>query len=63
MLLPDPLKDYTQWIEAFGFNSYHPGGGAFAMCDGSAVFVNDSVDLNVYRDMSTISAGEVASLQ
>jgi hypothetical protein len=63
MLLPDPLVDYTQWIEAFGFNSYHPGGGVFAMCDGSAVFVNDSVDLNVYRNMATISAGEVASLQ
>jgi len=63
MLLPDPLRDYDQWIEAFGFNSYHPGGGAFAMCDGSAVFVTDSVDLTVYRNMSTISAGEIASLQ
>jgi prepilin-type N-terminal cleavage/methylation domain-containing protein len=61
MLLPDPLADYNNWLEAFGFNSYHPGGGAFAMCDGSAVFVNDSIDLAVYRNLSTISAGELTA--
>ncbi len=61
MLLPDPLKDYNSWLEAFGFNSYHPGGGNFAMCDGASMFVSDNIDLTVYRNLSTVSAGEVAA--
>lgn len=62
VLLPDPMWDFGLWPEAFGFNSYHAGGGIMAMCDGSATFINDSIDLSVYRSLSTISAGEVASV-
>ncbi len=62
VLLPDYLADYAYWTEAYGFNSWHPGGGHMAMCDGSLTFVADSIDLNVYRSLSTISAGETASL-
>jgi len=60
-LLPDPLADFNFWPEAFGFNSYHPGGGNMALCDGSVAFMLDNVDLTVYRSLATISAGEVAS--
>jgi prepilin-type N-terminal cleavage/methylation domain-containing protein/prepilin-type processing-associated H-X9-DG protein len=62
MLLPDPMWDFGVWSEAFGFNSYHVGGGNMAMCDGAVVFVTDNVDLTVYRGLATISAGETVSL-
>jgi prepilin-type processing-associated H-X9-DG protein len=62
LLLPDPLADFDFWPEAFGFNSYHPGGGNMAMCDGSVAFVLDNLALDVYRNLATVSAGEVASI-
>ncbi|QDU59509.1 hypothetical protein Pan216_03380 [Planctomycetes bacterium Pan216] len=31
-----------------GFSSTHPGGGNFLMCDGSIVFVNETIDFDVY---------------
>jgi prepilin-type processing-associated H-X9-DG protein len=62
MLLPNPLWDFGVWSEAFGFNSYHVGGGNMAMCDGAVTFLSDNIDLTAYRNLATISAGEVASL-
>jgi prepilin-type N-terminal cleavage/methylation domain-containing protein/prepilin-type processing-associated H-X9-DG protein len=62
VLLPDPYWDYGVWYEEFGYNSWHPGGGHMAMCDGSVSFINDAMDLQAYRALATISAGEVASL-
>jgi len=32
------------------------------MCDGSVGFVNDNIDLKVYRALATIDAGETAKL-
>jgi len=61
-LLPNPLWDFGVWSEAFGFNSYHPGGGNMAMCDGSVLFVLDNMDLTAYRNLATISAGEIAGV-
>jgi prepilin-type N-terminal cleavage/methylation domain-containing protein/prepilin-type processing-associated H-X9-DG protein len=62
VLLPDPLADFTAWPEAYGFNSYHVGGGNIAMCDGSVTFVSDNIDLTLYRNLATISGGEVVTL-
>ncbi|MDR0392035.1 MAG: DUF1559 domain-containing protein, partial [Planctomycetaceae bacterium] len=31
------------------FGSYHPNGAGFAHMDGSVFFINDSIDLEVYR--------------
>jgi type II secretory pathway pseudopilin PulG len=44
------------------FGSYHPGGGQFALADGSARFIADSVDLAVYRALSTRQGGEAIDL-
>ena len=45
------------------FGSSHPGGGNFVYGDGHVKFVSDSIDLDLYRALSTIAEGEVTSLQ
>ena len=56
------LSSATEWARTMSFNSLHPGGANFAMCDGSVAFVTDEIDYNVYRALATISGGELASL-
>jgi prepilin-type processing-associated H-X9-DG protein len=41
------------------FRSDHPGGCNFAMADGSAAFLNESIELAAYRARSTIGGDEV----
>lgn len=40
------------------FRSDHPGGGNFLFADGSAHFVNEGVDMKVYRGLSTVAGNE-----
>ena len=44
-----------------GFNSEHPGGGQFAMGDGSVRFIQETIDIRTYRELSTIAGSEVPS--
>lgn len=43
------------------FRSDHPGGVQFLFADGSVRFLSESVDLALYRGLSTIAGGEVVS--
>ncbi len=45
----------------FGFRSLHPGGGNFAMADGSVRFIKDSINVPIYRALGTRATGEVVS--
>jgi len=39
----------------------HTGGGNFCMADGSVQFVSDSINITIYRGLSTIRGGETVS--
>ncbi|NLE38023.1 MAG: DUF1559 domain-containing protein, partial [Pirellulaceae bacterium] len=41
------------------FSSMHPGGANFAKCDGSIAFVQEDVDINVYRATASIAKEEM----
>ena len=62
---PDPPNGVNSQGEGThatsGFRSDHPGGGNFLYADGSARFIQDSVDLGAYRDLSTIQGGETGN--
>lgn len=48
---PDPKA----WWDMRGFRSLHPSGANFAFADGSVRFINEEVDFELYRAMSTIA--------
>jgi prepilin-type N-terminal cleavage/methylation domain-containing protein/prepilin-type processing-associated H-X9-DG protein len=43
---------------ASNFRSDHPGGGQFLYADGSVHFVNDTIEMAIYRGLSTIAGSE-----
>ncbi|MGL4461714.1 MAG: DUF1559 domain-containing protein [Planctomycetia bacterium] len=50
------------WQNNYSFHSRHRGGGFFLMGDGVVTFVNDSVDLSIYRALATIDADDSSNL-
>jgi prepilin-type N-terminal cleavage/methylation domain-containing protein len=57
-----PSAGYGHWPNRYSFHSNHTGGANFALADGTARFVTDSIDINVYRAMATINGGESVAL-
>jgi prepilin-type processing-associated H-X9-DG protein len=43
----------------FASRSQHPGGVNSSLCDGSVRFYSNSLDLQIWRSLSTANAGEV----
>ena len=54
------LADYSHDNE-IPFGSFHSGGAHFAFADGHVAFINETIDMNVYRALSTIDGGETIS--
>ena len=50
------------WNNNYSFMSKHPGGGQFALADGSVRFINDTIELNTYRGLGTMMTGEPVQL-
>jgi prepilin-type processing-associated H-X9-DG protein len=59
--------DVPQWLlnldpratSELSFGSRHPGGAQFVRCDGSVVFLAETIDLSVYSAMGTRARSEV----
>jgi prepilin-type N-terminal cleavage/methylation domain-containing protein/prepilin-type processing-associated H-X9-DG protein len=54
-------SDLGNWFHWYSFRSMHPGGGNFAMCDGSVKFLKSSINMATYQALSTRAMGEVIS--
>ena len=52
------IDDWPAW---YSFRSMHPGGGNFAMCDGSVKFIKNSTSMPIYQALSTRAMGEIVS--
>jgi hypothetical protein len=50
------------WANNYSFMSLHPGGGQFTLADASVRFVSETIDIDIYRSMATISNGESVQL-
>lgn len=59
---PDLESVVQDWFDVRGFRSNHPGGANFALADASVRFVNEGIDHEIYRGLSTKDGGELASL-
>lgn len=51
----------TSYPSMFGARSRHPGGVQVTLCDGSSRFVAQTIDINIWRALSTSQGGEVIS--
>lgn len=49
------------WRRSYGFSSNHQGGAVFGLADGSGHFVSDSINIDIFSAMGTISGGEVVN--
>ncbi len=45
-----------------GWGSFHAGGMNFAVCDGSVRFIPETIDIEVFAQLSTIGGGELAQM-
>ena len=45
-----------------GFQSHHPSGSVFGMCDGSVRFLIEQVDQKAYNALGSRAGGEVNAL-
>jgi prepilin-type processing-associated H-X9-DG protein len=54
-------SDVATWYHWYSFRSQHPGGGNFAMCDGSVKFIKNSINMPTYQALSTRAMNEVIS--
>jgi len=59
--IQDGINSPYNGFNLISFSSYHPGGAHFAMGDGSVRFVNDVIDINVYRSHASRDGEEVAA--
>lgn len=60
-----PTYDCNENGRAYGLTaarSRHPGGVGALLCDGSVHFISDSINLDLWRKLSTRAGGEVALL-
>jgi prepilin-type N-terminal cleavage/methylation domain-containing protein/prepilin-type processing-associated H-X9-DG protein len=49
----------TMLLNDLQFGSDHPGGANFTFADGSVHMISETIDITVYKDMSTKDGGEV----
>ncbi len=63
-LLPDPEHPINSSpSDPLCFGSRHPQGANFTLVDGSCVFLNNSIDAQVFTALGTVDGGEMVSVE
>jgi prepilin-type N-terminal cleavage/methylation domain-containing protein/prepilin-type processing-associated H-X9-DG protein len=57
------MPQYNNIGNEVPFGSNHAGGANFLLADGHITFLNDTIDMNAYKYLSTISGEEVVSVE
>ncbi len=60
---PEPNNPWNGWPDQHGFRSQHPDGVNFAWGDARVSFVNEAIDRDIYRGVSTRAMNEVVRIQ
>jgi prepilin-type N-terminal cleavage/methylation domain-containing protein len=50
------------WGNNYSFMSMHPGGGQFALVDGSVRFISETIDLTTYRQLGSMMDGGAVNM-
>lgn len=61
-VMKNDFKGEGNWQHSCGFKSLHPGGASFALGDGSAHFVSDTIDYRLFNELGTRAGKEVAQV-
>jgi hypothetical protein len=59
---PDGCRRPCNYNTELGFKSSHPGGAHFLLGDGSAHFINEAIDMELYQDLGDKADGDVVEL-
>ena len=60
---PGKICNYQDtWNSEFAFRSSHPGGTNFALGDGSACFLSETIDFATYQYLGAKADGKMASV-
>jgi prepilin-type processing-associated H-X9-DG protein len=59
--MPNPPTPGSWW-NVISFRSMHGGGANFALCDGSVRFIQENINYDLYRNLSSKSRGEIVTL-
>jgi prepilin-type N-terminal cleavage/methylation domain-containing protein/prepilin-type processing-associated H-X9-DG protein len=59
--MPNPPTP-EKWWNVISFRSLHPGSAHFALCDGSVRSINQDINYDLYRALSTRNRGEVVTV-
>jgi prepilin-type N-terminal cleavage/methylation domain-containing protein/prepilin-type processing-associated H-X9-DG protein len=57
-----PPSGNGDWPNRYSFHSQHSGGANFCFADGTVRFVEESINLQTYRALATITGGEAVTL-
>jgi prepilin-type N-terminal cleavage/methylation domain-containing protein len=52
---------WGDWPNNYSFMSRHPGGGQFTLADASVRFVQENINIEIYRSLATMASGETAA--
>ncbi len=61
--IPEPNDPWGGWPNQHGFRSHHPAGANFAWGDAHVSFIDEAIDRDIYRGVSTRAMSEVVRIQ